>query len=80
MAFNVKKASCYDLKTFVKKGTLLIANVNEFELTAGRIYVAVKNQGEGTFGDCIFVTNDNGVEKDYSSEYFSLYEGELVTE
>ena len=80
MIANINKPSCYDLKTFVEKGTLLIANDSEFDLTEGRIYVALRNQGEGTFGDCIFVINDKGVEQDYSSEYFCLYEGELVVE
>lgn len=78
MFFGVKKTSCYETKRFVKKGELLISNESDFDLTEGRIYVATKNQGDGTFGDCIFVVNDKGVEQDYSSEYFCHYEGELV--
>lgn len=72
------KLTCYETKKFVKKGDLLIANDSDFNLTNGRIYVATKNQGEGTFGDCIWVINDKGIELDYSSEYFYHYEGELV--
>lgn len=79
MIVNVNKLSCYETKEFVKKGDLLIANDSEFDLTEGRIYVAIKNQGEGTFHDCIFVVNDKGLEQDYSSEYFCHYEGELVS-
>lgn len=79
MFANINKPSCYDTKKFVKKGELLISNESDFDLTDGRIYAATKNQGEGTFGDCIFVVNDKGVEQDYSSEYFCHYEGELVS-
>lgn len=73
------KASCYEAKVFVKKGDLLIANTSEFDLTEGRIYIAIKNQGEGTFGDCFYIVNDKKDTQDYSGEYFCLYEGELVT-
>lgn len=79
MIINITKPSCYDTNRFVKKGDLLISNDSEFDLTEGRIYVAVRNQGDGTFGDCIFVVNDKGIEQDYSSEYFCHYEGELVS-
>lgn len=79
MIVNINKPSCYETGKFVKKGDLLIAKDSEFNLTEGRIYVAVKNQGEGTFGDCIFVVNDKGIELDYSREYFCHYEGELVS-
>jgi hypothetical protein len=79
LIINIDKPSCYDTKEFVKKGDLLIANTSEFDLKEGKIYVAIKNQGEGTFHDCIFVVNDEGVEQDYTSEYFCIYEGELVS-
>jgi hypothetical protein len=76
---NIKKPSCYETKKVVKKGDLLIANDSELDLTEGQIYVAIKNQGEDTFGNCFFVVNDKGIEQDYSSEYFCHYEGELVS-
>lgn len=79
MIGHVNKPSCYDTKRFVKKGELLISNESDFDLTEGRVYVALKDQGNGTFGDCIFVLNDKGVEQDFSSEYFCHYEGELVS-
>lgn len=75
---SLNKPSCYDTKMYISKGTLLIANTNEFDLTEGRVYVATKNQGETTFADCIFVLNNKGIEEDYSPEYFCLYEGEIV--
>lgn len=77
MMFSAKP-SCYEAKVFVKKGDLLIANTSEFDLTKGRIYVAIKNQGEGTFGDCFFIIDDKESVQDYSNEYFCLYEGEIV--
>jgi len=75
---NLNKPSCYDSKTFISKSTLLIANTNEFDLTEDRVYVTTRNQGEGTFADCIFFLNNKGIEEDYSSEYFCLYEDETV--
>lgn len=78
MIVNINKPTCYDTKDFVRQGDLLIANTSEFDLTEGRVYKVTKNQGDGTFHDCIFVVNDKGVEQDYSSEYFCVYEGELV--
>jgi hypothetical protein len=79
MIADVNKKSCFDTKVYVKKGDLLIANTSEFNLTEGRVYVAVKNQGEESFGDSIWVTNDKNEKLDYSSEYFCHYEGELVS-
>ncbi len=79
MIVNITKPSCYDTKKFVKKGDLLISNTSGFDLTEGRVYMATKNQGEDTIGDCIFIINDNGIEEDYSSEYLCHYEGERVS-
>lgn len=79
MIVSVNKPSYYETNKTVKKGDLLIANLSDFDLTEGRIYSAIKNQGEETFGDCIWVVNDKGVEQDFSSEYFCEYEGELVS-
>lgn len=79
MIVNTNKPSCYETRRFVKKGELLISNESDFDLTEGRIYVAVENQGDGTFGDCVFVMNDKGIKQDYSLEYFCHYEGELVS-
>lgn len=74
----MRKLTCYELKIQVKKGMLLISNTSEFDLTRGRIYVATKNQGEDTFGDCFHIVNDKGEEAGYSGEYFQPYEGETV--
>lgn len=79
MIANVTKPSCSNTKIWVGKGDLLIANTSEFDLTEGRVYAAIKDQGEDTFGDCIFVVNDKGETVDYTNEYFCHYEGELVT-
>lgn len=78
MIIKMNKPTLYDLNVYVKKGTLLIGASTEHGITEGRIYVATKNQGDGTFHDCIFVINDEGKEQDYSSEWFGLYEGEKV--
>jgi len=78
MIININKPSCYETKRYIKKGELLIGNTTEFDLTEGKIYVAIKNQGEETFGDCVYVINDQGMEQDCSVEYFCHYEGELV--
>jgi len=45
----------------------------------GRVYVAEKDQGVDTFYDCVFIKNDKGVIDAYSTEYFSFYDGELVS-
>ena len=81
MFVNINKESCFDVDVSVKKGDLLIANSSgtEFDLTEGRIYVAVKNQGEETFYDCVFIKDDKDIEQAYSTEYFSFYKGELVS-
>lgn len=77
---TIYKTNCYDLNYFIKEGDLIIANEDgsEFDLTKGRIYKAVSNQGVGTFTDCVFVIDDNGNKTDYCTAYFYLYEGELV--
>ncbi|PLS18964.1 hypothetical protein CVD28_00760 [Bacillus sp. M6-12] len=82
MIVSIRKQNCDETGKMIKKGDLLIANHEgaDFDLTAGRIYVAIKNQGDGTFHDCIHVIDDRGVEQDYCSAYFCFYEGELVTE
>lgn len=79
MLVDIGKPSCYETKSYVKKGELLIANTSEFKLTEGRVYSTTKNQGEESFGDSLWVVNDSGEELDYSSEHFCHYEGELVT-
>lgn len=75
----LNKESCYDLKKEVKKGDLLISRESDFNIKTGRVYIAEKNQGEGTFYDCVFIKNDKGIVDAYSTEYFSFYEGELVS-
>ncbi|GAV11398.1 hypothetical protein PBN151_1327 [Paenibacillus sp. NAIST15-1] len=80
MTININKPSCYELKLFITKGTLLIANTSEFDLTEGRIYAAMRNQGDSTFGDCIFIKNNKGNVEDYTLENFCLYEGEIVSQ
>jgi hypothetical protein len=79
MIGHVSKPTCYDTKRFVRKNELLISAKSDFDLTEGKVYLTTRNQGEGTFGDCIWVVNDKGIEQDYSSEYFCHYEGEIVS-
>lgn len=78
MFFGANKTCLYKTDIFVKKGTLLISLESDFDLTEGRVYVATKDQGTGTFWNCIHVINDKGEEQDYTNEYFCLYEGERV--
>lgn len=78
MIYTCDKPSLYGSEKVIEKGTLLIGTSTEHGLTECKVYVATKQQGEGTFHDCIFVINDDGIEKDYSSEWFALYEGERV--
>ena len=78
MNLSVNKPSIYELNETVKKGDLLISTTTDFNLTEGRIYVAVANQGENTFHDCVAVINDKGEQEEYTTEYFARYEGELV--
>ena len=75
---GLNKPSIYETNTYVKKGQLMIANTSEFNITAGKIYVAESNMGDNTFHDCIFIYNDLNQLADYSSEMFMLYEGEKV--
>lgn len=75
----MSKQSLYGSDKFIQKGTLLIALSTEYDLTAGRVYAALEDQGHNTFHDCVFVKNDKGAEQDYSLEWFALYEGEVVT-
>lgn len=66
-----KDAPTYaDTNTFIEKGMKLKAVTTKFDLTAGKIYVATKNQGENTFYNCVYVKNDKGEEKAYANKYF----------
>lgn len=76
----ISKPTYYDTKEYIRKGDLMIAVETDYDLTGGRVYRAITNQGDGTFGDCVFVINDKGIKQDYSSEYFCKYEGEIVRE
>lgn len=71
----ITKPSCYETKRYIQKGELLIANTSEFDLTEGRVYVAMSD----SIGESIFVVNDKGETLDYTTEYFCHYEGELVS-
>ena len=78
MIIQINKPSIYELEGVIKKGDLLISKESDFDLTEGRIYVALSNQGENTFYNCVFVKNDEGIVSDYTNEYFAFYEGERV--
>lgn len=66
--------NCYESNEIVKKYDLLIAEDTEFNLTRNKVYVA-RDLG---LGGIVKVINDNGVEEQYSEEYFRFYKGEKV--
>lgn len=70
--------SLYHSEYPIKQNDLLIALETEHDLTRGRIYRAVKHQGVNTFHDCVCIINDKGETRDYSREFFALYEGQTL--
>ncbi|MFD0587700.1 hypothetical protein ACFQZE_06770 [Paenibacillus sp. GCM10027627] len=64
--------NCYGNEHLVKKGSIVIGNMNDFALTEGRLYVV---QNADMF---IEVINDENVIEQYSFEYFDLYQGQKV--
>lgn len=74
----MRQQSIYETGIRVREGDLMIANITDFAITKGRIYVAKSNQGDATFHECVYIIDDNGAPDEYSVEYFNKYEGELV--
>lgn len=66
--------NCYKSKRAVKIMDLLVSELNEFDLTKDRVYVAIGTD----YGTLVQVENDKGIEEWYSTEYFRFYEGEKI--
>lgn len=69
---RIVPVNCYNSEHLVSKGEIVIANMTDFSLTRGRIYVV---QNAGMF---VEVINDEGTLEQYSYEYFDLYQGQKI--
>lgn len=54
-----------------KVGDSVVANETDFSITEGKVYQILKR---GRFYDCFIILDDEGVEEEYSQEYFDLLE------
>jgi hypothetical protein len=52
-----------------KVGDMVVSTISDFSITEGKEYTIVS---EGSFLDCFFIVDDNGILDDYSDCYFKM--------